>query len=125
MSASRRGYALHGPRGRLRVGLLVAYLVLGASGCQTIRQHEGPIAYVGDSAINAHVEIALVRDPQIAAPEIDVQTYQGTVTLVGTVDSAAMKRAAERIARSTPGVRAVINRLKVADTAAPVPPAAR
>lgn len=123
MSASTRGYALRGPPGRVRAALFLACLLLGASGCQTIRRHEGPIAYVADSAINAHVEIALVHDPRVAAPEIDVHTYRATVTLDGTVDSAEMKRAAERIARSTPGVRTVVNRLKVADATAREPPA--
>jgi hyperosmotically inducible periplasmic protein len=92
-------------------------LILSAAGCRMLRAHEGPIAYVGDSGINAHIEIAFVHDPRIEAREIDVHTYQGTVTLDGTVDSTAMREAAERIAKATPGVRAVLDRLQIAHTA--------
>jgi osmotically-inducible protein OsmY len=93
---------------------LAAILLLGASGCRVLREHEGPTAYVGDASINAHVEIALAQSPAVAAQEIDVHTYQGTVTLDGVVDSASMARRAEEITRGTPGVRSVVSRLQVA-----------
>lgn len=96
---------------------LAATILLGASGCRILREHEGPTAYVGDAAINASVEIALVHSPEIEAQEIDVHTFQGTVTLDGVVDSAAMARRAEQITRDTPGVRAVDSRLQVAGSA--------
>ena len=93
--------------------VLIVSVVLSAAGCRILRAHAGPIAYVGDSAINAHIEIAFVQDPRIQAREIDVRTYQGKVTLDGTVDNVTMRRAAESIARSTPGVHSVVNHLKV------------
>ncbi len=100
---------------------LAAGILLGASGCRLLQEHPGRTAYVGDSAINARVEMALVGNPQIEAQEIDVHTFQGTVTLDGVVDSASMAQRAEQITRTTPGVRAVDSRLQVASSSAPRP----
>lgn len=99
-------------------GLAVAIL-LGACGCGLLREHEGPSAYVGDSAISARVEIALVHGVGIEAREIDVDTYQGTVTLDGVVDTAAIARSVEQITRGIEGVRAVESRLQVAVSGRP------
>jgi osmotically-inducible protein OsmY len=100
----------------MRALLLLAVVLgmAGTAGCRMLRQHAGPAAYVDDSSINARVEIALVHDPDIEAREIDVHTYNGKVTLDGVVDSDAMKRGAESIARATPGVRSVESKLRVA-----------
>lgn len=100
-------------RAPLRLALL-AMILLGACGCRVLQDREGPRAYVGDASINARVEIALAQSPSVAAQEIDVHTYQGTVTLDGVVDSAAMARRAEQIARATAGVKTVDSRLQVA-----------
>lgn len=94
--------------------VLAAIMLFGACGCRILHEHEGPTAYVGDASINARVEIALAQSPAVAAQEIDVHTYQGTVTLDGVVDSAAMARRAEEITRGTAGVRSVNSRLQVA-----------
>ncbi len=104
-------------RALLQIALAAA--LLGTSGCRILRQHEGPTAYVGDASINARVEIALVQNSQVEAREIDVHTFQGTVTLDGVVDSAAMAKRAEQITRATPGVKAVDSRLQVADSPSP------
>jgi hyperosmotically inducible periplasmic protein len=96
-----------------------AAVLLSASGCAILRAHEGPTAYVGDSTINARVEIALIQSPKVEAREIDVHTYQGVVTLEGVVDTAAMARLAGQITRDTPGVRTVNNLLQVAGASRP------
>ncbi len=95
---------------------LAAAVLLGTSGCRILRAHEGPTAYVGDSTINARVEIALVQSPTVEAREIEVHTFQGTVTLDGVVDSASMAQRAEQITSDTPGVKSVDSRLQVADS---------
>ena len=100
-------------RALLQIALAAAVL-LGTSGCRVLRAHEGPTAYVGDSTINARVEIALVQSPTIEAREIAVHTFQGTVTLDGVVDDASMAQRAEEITRATPGVKSVNSRLQVA-----------
>ena len=115
MSRPRGAYAEEKSRRRWAVQLAVAACLLASvAGCRILREYAGPAAYVGDSAIDARIEIALVHSPSVDAHQIDVQTYHGQVTLEGTVDTAAMKREAERIARAAPGVRSVENRLRVA-----------
>lgn len=98
---------------RALLAIALAALLL-TSGCRMLRSRAGPTAYVGDSTINARVKIALVQSPKVEAREIDVHTFQGTVTLDGVVDTLAMARWAEQITRDTPGVRTVDNRLQVA-----------
>jgi hyperosmotically inducible protein len=120
MSRPSKAYAEEPSRTRAALRLAVAAgLLASVCGCRVLRDYAGPAAYVGDSAIDARIEIALVHSPSVDARQIDVQTYHGQVTLEGTVDTAAMKRQAERIARAAPGVRRVENRLRVA---APEPP---
>jgi osmotically-inducible protein OsmY len=54
-----------------------------------------------------------VWDPEVAAPDVGVQVNDGVVTLTGTVDSYAVKLAAEKAAQRVDGVRAVANDLTI------------
>lgn len=106
----------------MRAPLHLAFAVMitfCACGCSILRDHKGPTAYVGDASISARLEIALTQSPAVKAQEIDVHTFQGTVTLDGVVDNALMARRAEQIARATAGVRIVNSRLQVAGPARP------
>ncbi len=49
---------------------------------------------------------------------IGVRTYEGTVTLTGTVGSYIARDQAETIAKGTKGVKAVNNLIEVADRSA-------
>jgi osmotically-inducible protein OsmY len=94
---------------------VAAALLLAAPGCSLMRGQDAPSGYVDDSGLSARVKDALVKDPNVKATEIHVQTYQGNVSLSGVVDSAAMARRAEQLARATPGVKGVETDLQVAD----------
>jgi len=88
---------------------------LSVTSCALFRSHEAATAaYVGDSAITARVTTALIKDPKIQANEIEVETTQSRVTLNGVVDNAEMARRAIEIARATPGVRTIDDKLRVA-----------
>lgn len=65
------------------------------------------------SSLAARVEARLDADPRTADAPISVSGHAGEVTLEGTVRSAAVKTAAEEIARSQPGVMIVVNELRV------------
>jgi hyperosmotically inducible protein len=67
-----------------------------------------------DAAITAKVKAKLAADPEVAAYRIDVDTANRVVTLGGRVASAEVSAEAEKLARRTSGVRAVVNRLVVA-----------
>jgi osmotically-inducible protein OsmY len=62
----------------------------------------------------------MAADPIVKAYQVDVTTENKVVTLTGDVETTAAKEQAARIARQTDGVRDVIDRLRVNDTAATV-----
>lgn len=66
-----------------------------------------------DEAIARAVKDAFLYDPRVASFNPDVTVADGTVTLTGTVENLAARRAAERDARNTVGVWNVVNLLKV------------
>jgi osmotically-inducible protein OsmY len=100
-----------------RAAALAAIVALSATGCSLFRAHEpATTGYIGDTAITTRIKTALIKDPQIRASEIDVQTEQGRVTLNGMVDSPAMAERALDIARATPGVRTIDDKLTVVST---------
>ena len=66
-----------------------------------------------DLTINAHVKTALLSEPVIGGLRLGVETYQGVVTLSGTVPSAGDRDRAVAAARKVRGVREVKSALKV------------
>ena len=66
-----------------------------------------------DLSLRQDVERELVWEPIVRSGEIGVGVRDGIVTLMGTVDSFAIKRAAERAAARVRGVKAVSNQLEV------------
>lgn len=61
--------------------------------------------------IRTRIDAALKRRAQSEAGKINIDVREGVVTLSGTVDSLAERRAAEGVAWNTCGVRDVVNRL--------------
>ncbi len=66
-----------------------------------------------DSQLQQDVLAELRWDPSISEEEIGVAVKEGVVTLTGFVGSYAQKYAADRVARSVSGVRAVAEDLKI------------
>lgn len=66
-----------------------------------------------DDALAAGLGAALRQDPRIQAYKIRVDAVGGIITMRGIVGNLAAKRAAERNAHNTVGVRGVINRIRV------------
>jgi osmotically-inducible protein OsmY/sporulation protein YlmC with PRC-barrel domain len=65
-----------------------------------------------DTAIRARVEAALAENRHTSLVPIEVLSQGGVVTLYGKVPSFQVKETAEQVARSVPGVKAVINELE-------------
>jgi hyperosmotically inducible periplasmic protein len=97
-----------------RVSLLVLALVAVASlaACSSTTTSG---TQVDDAAITAAVKAKLATDGDINPFNIDVDTNEGVVTLQGRVEKAEARTEAERLARTTDGVRRVINLIKVGD----------
>ena len=70
---------------------------------------------VDDAAITAAVKSKLAADGDINPFNIDVDTNEGVVTLQGRVEKAEARAEAEELARTTDGVKRVINLIKVGD----------
>ncbi len=74
----------------------------------------GASSAVDDAAIVEQVRAALRADRDLRDASISVRSSNGSVTLSGSVPSAAAKDRATWVARGIDGVRTVNNRLRVA-----------
>ena len=109
------------------VAAAVAATLLTATGCAVSRGQQTVGAYVDDSvitanvktqmlddtAITASVKTRMLDDERVAGTSITVETLNGTVMLSGFAKSQAERAAAESIARSVDGVKAVKNEITV------------
>jgi osmotically-inducible protein OsmY len=93
--------------------LLTALLLGAVSACATSAKHESVGEYIDDAAITAGVKAAIVKDPNLKASEINVETYQGVVQLSGFVGSAETVATATTAARTVKGVKSVRNDLRL------------
>jgi osmotically-inducible protein OsmY len=72
----------------------------------------------GDAWITANVQSKYFLDADVKRRDIDVETKNGVVTLSGDVQSPAERRQALDLARTTAGVRDVVDRLDLRATTA-------
>lgn len=70
---------------------------------------------VADLEVKTIVIDRLARAPELRDKRLTVQVARQVVTLEGTVDSPAQKRAAEDVALQVPGVQNLVSQLVVAD----------
>jgi hyperosmotically inducible protein len=66
-----------------------------------------------DASITSAVKTKLLADPQVGGLAIDVDTKDNIVTLTGTVKNAAEKAEAVRLAKTTTGVKSVVDKLTI------------
>ena len=85
----------------------VVILGLAVAACAPIEGRETAGQYVDDATISNTIRADLIKDQQLKAFNIHVDTMQGVVQLSGFVDSPVQRRQAEEIARNTNGVRDV------------------
>ncbi len=81
-------------------------------GQETAAPRSGGDSY-HDAAITSSINSRYVNDHLVDALAIRVTTWQGVVTLQGSVRSQAAAARAVELARSTPNVRRVVSRLTV------------
>jgi hyperosmotically inducible periplasmic protein len=68
---------------------------------------------VADGRLTTKIKAKMALDDHVKARRIDVTTNGSTVTLTGTVASAAEHDRAVRLARETDGVTQVVDRLRI------------
>lgn len=89
---------------------MVFLLTLG--GCSSFRSTGEQF---DDAVITSKVKAKLTADPDVNPFEIDVDTVDRVVYLSGTVDTWDERMEAEKLARNTGGVTAVVNELNFGD----------
>ena len=78
-----------------------------------------------DAGVTTKVKAQLAADDMVKAYKVDVDTHEHVVTLSGEVENVAVKEQAVRIARSTDGVRDVVDDLRVVGTSGTIDPSGR
>lgn len=90
-----------------------AFTLVQVTGCAVARDQQTVGSYIDDATLTTRVKAAYAKDPVVAATSINVETLKGTVQLSGFAKSDAERSTAERLARSTEGVKAVRNDIVV------------
>ena len=93
--------------------LLLSFSLFGLAACSVTSGQKSPGEFVDDSLITTQVKAAFVRDSEIRAFEINVETYKGVVQLSGFVSSSNSANRAVQLARQVNGVKAVRNDMQV------------
>ena len=73
-------------------------------------------SYLSDKEITARVKFKLIKDSELKALSIDVDTVNGIVTLTGVVENEYQKKKAINHAKSVPGVKKIIDNLQIEDS---------
>ena len=68
---------------------------------------------ISDTLVTTKVQAMFYLDREVKSADIDVSTHEGVVTLTGTVDNDAVHRKAVADAKSTDGVKQVVDKLAV------------
>ena len=114
---------------RIGIILLAAFLMSGCTalvvggaavgGYQLGKDEREPAVVASDAAITTKIKAKYVADATVNVFNISVHTYEGTVTLTGTVSSYVARDQAANIARATKSVANVNNQIVVADKSNP------
>lgn len=103
----------------LKFSVVMTAIILFAATCQRQEVHS-----VDDTALAGAVRKGFTSDHDSlgATERVEVHAKDGVITLTGTADTAADKQLAEAIARSTNGVKSVVNQITVTEAAATTTP---
>ncbi len=105
-----------------RLFFVLVLLVLVGAGYLYVRERglagaSGELGSIGrrlrDAKVSTSVRAALGVNRELAAYDLSVSTEDGVVTLRGNVPDAALRARAERLAAAVPGVRQVVDHVRV------------
>lgn len=74
-----------------------------------------------DAEITTEVKVKIDADRNLTSKMMQVDTKKGVVTLTGSAASDSERKQAEQLARTTDGVKDVVDNMTVNPTLAPVP----
>lgn len=94
-------------RNKLSRAVIMGAAVLALGACAGDPTPRDTAQYTEDASINTNVQAAVVGVPGVHANNIQVTTYEGVVTLRGTVDNKLAAQNAIQAARQVAGVKKV------------------
>jgi hyperosmotically inducible protein len=80
---------------------------------EAIHDRQRVAGYASDAALTAKVKTALIRDPDVKAMDVNVETDSGRVLLAGFVASEAQRKKAIEVASRVEGVKEVMDGMTV------------
>lgn len=83
------------------------------AGCASTPTRESTGEYIDDATITTKVKAALVKDDDVKAREVKVETFKGVVQLSGFVSTAAERTRAGIVASGVSGVQSVTNNISL------------
>jgi len=89
----------------------------GVAGYEVAKDDRSIGTKVDDASITSGVKTKLIKDAEIDAFDINVDTYEGVVTLHGNVPSGSARDRAVQLARSVKGVKKVRSELVIVPAA--------
>jgi hyperosmotically inducible periplasmic protein len=98
---------------RVLTAALAAAVLAGGVACAPTQTRESTGEVIDDAAVTARVKTALINEPGVKSTAINVETFRGTVSLSGFVDSEEMAQKAVSAAQKVGGVRSVKNDMRV------------
>lgn len=90
---------------------VLAAALIGACGGSPTKESTGE--YIDDTAITTKVMAAFVKDKEVKATEIKVDTFKGNVQLSGFASNSAEIERAVQLAGQVPGVKSVRNDIRL------------
>lgn len=97
-------------------GVLLIAAMLGTSllaACSSTPSQQSTGEAIDDGVVTATVKAKLIEDPVTKAHQINVDTFKGTVSLSGFVESEQARSRALQLARDVDGVKSVKDAMQV------------
>ena len=93
--------------------VIAAMVAAVLAGCAPAEKRQSTGEYIDDAWITSRVKGAFVKNPELSAAEIKVDTYKGQVQLSGFVPDAGDVGKAAAVAGGIKGVKSVRNDIQV------------
>lgn len=90
-----------------------AFTLVATLGCASTHNESSTGEYIDDTVITTKVKAAFIKDEDLKAHEINVETFKGVVQLSGFVKEASDIKKAEDMAEDIKGVKSVKNDLRL------------
>lgn len=100
-------------------GCVAAAVGGAAGGGYYVYQDQRPAGVIAsDAKITSEINLKMISDSRVKALQVDVDTFEGVVTLSGEVPTQTSHMAVIEIAKSVRGVRRIEDKVRVSSPAA-------